>query len=147
MYPQTPIFHSIVEYFRHVQNKINSNSSYFRAWPIAKIDKYDRMSGLIFIDSIEFISNEFAADARFRFQEDVTIEDGIVIRRSYAYEYYWSENGVPLYFRYERDPERARPFVHEELHLHANRDAPRFITHATSFDQVFDFILHNFYFR
>ena len=99
------------------------------------------MNGLLSIPSFQFQDG-----ATLELYEDITVAGNRTIKRNlYAYKYHRTENGDSFYFRYECDPDDIRPFVHPEHHLHANREEPRFITHATSFDEIFDFILHNFY--
>ena len=68
--------------------------------------------------------------------------------QKYAYEY-TGEGG--FYFRYEMDTEASRNkdgtnrTNHPEFHLHVNSEEPRYMTHKTSFIEVFDFVVACFY--
>jgi hypothetical protein len=81
------------------------------------------------------------------FNEKVLVVDGQIERLKYSYHYErFDTNGDSLfYFRYDRDPQAAKPVVHEECHLHVNQKEPRFKTHATSFEEVFEFIVACYY--
>ena len=82
-----------------------------------------------------------------RFHEHIVLTDGGEIHRPiYAYGY----SDVNVNFRYDRDPDRVIPIIHEECHLHVNGqnslngDELRFKTHETSFEEVFAFIANCF---
>lgn len=83
----------------------------------------------------------FSDGATLRFIEVVELDDRSIKRLKYSYHF--ERNGY--FFRYDKDPDRARPYCHHETHLHANQENVRFITHETSFEEVFKFIMTCFY--
>ncbi|MBC7813859.1 MAG: hypothetical protein H7175_22075 [Burkholderiales bacterium] len=97
-------------------------------------------------DSSALIKSEsphitFSDGAYLRFAELVVAEGRSIKRLKYSYHY--EREGY--FFRYDKDLERARPYCHHETHLHANQENVRFITHETSFEEVFNFIMKCFY--
>jgi len=84
----------------------------------------------------------FRDGAMLRFEERIIIDNtGQIERPFYTYHYERSYQNNTFYFRYDRDPPHAKPLLHEECHLHANGKVPRYKTHVTCFDEVFDFIV------
>jgi len=83
----------------------------------------------------------FADGATLRFHEELQLENRQVQRLGYAFHY--ERQGY--FFRYDKDLKRAKPYCHHETHLHANQENIRFITHETSFEEVFTFIMKCFY--
>jgi len=74
------------------------------------------------------------------FFELVQVQSREIYRLEYAYDY--QKNG--FFFRYEKDPKRAKGFIHPECHLHVNgHDEIRYLTHEVSFEEVFYFIVEN----
>lgn len=83
----------------------------------------------------------FTDGATLRFTETIEIIDSQVHPLRYSYHYQRGD----YFFRYDKDPDHARYPDHAECHLHANNEEPRFMTHQTSFEEVFDFIIVCFY--
>lgn len=133
-------FRTITEYYAHVKNKV-ARSGYSNNWNAIKLKTKSKTQGTIRAENLQFIDG-----AILRFSEKIEIDDnGVVHCPIYSYHYECLENGSPFFFRYDCDPLHIVPISHEEYHLHVNRKEPRFKTHATSFGEVFDFILACFY--
>jgi hypothetical protein len=124
------------EYLRHIVAKSGfpTESHNIRRIPISKDI---RTEGLIRTDSIIFRDGAF-----LRFEEKINIDSGTVKRLSYAYHF----ERATYYFRYDKDPLRARGLAHAENHLHVSgHDDIRYLTHEMNFEEVFEFILATFY--
>lgn len=150
---------TVQEYFEQVKHQVSA-SGCSTDWTAVRFHRRSKTSGWVEAEELRFPD-----DATLRFIEEVVINrDGTVDRIAYSFNYdrpegeTWSgAEGTPSHgniccsFRYDRDPARARPIVHEECHLHVNdlRDTRgeelRFRTHATTFEEVFEFIRCVFY--
>lgn len=95
---------------------------------------------------------QFENGGILQFREDLEIVDGRIKRPKYSYHFELDD----YYFRYDRDLDASQitndngeviglKRDHAECHLHVNDKAPRFMTHATSFEEVLYFILVYFY--
>ena len=146
----------IKEYYDRVRHQV-ATSGCTDDWAEVRFKKQngDETRGYVRAEAIRF-----SDDAILRFNEEVTIHsDGTVDRLSYSFRYdrprgetctrsesERSRGYVCYFFRYDRDPKQAKPVVHEECHLHVNDlrstqgEELRFKTHATSFEEVFEFI-------
>jgi hypothetical protein len=133
-------FRTVTDYFVSVKSHI-AQSHYSYDWNAVKLNSESKIRGIVQAVPFHFIDG---AILRF-FEEVVLLDEGNIHRPSYSYHYECVENGSQFFFRYDRDPLHVVPIVHEECHLHANRQTPRFKTHAASFSEVFDFILASFY--
>jgi hypothetical protein len=109
---------------------------------IQLLEGKNRREGKLLADGLELTGGGIV-----RFIEHIVLsEDGEVSRPIYSYEF----RGDTVNFRYERDPKRHKPVVHEEFHLHINDlrsisgDELRFKTHETNFEEVFTFIANCF---
>lgn len=140
-------FRTIQDYYADVVNRV-ARSRYSTDWSAIEVKPTARTQGLV-----RAVSLEFEDGATLSFNEEIQLhQDGSVHRLHYSYHYeYTDEQGEPCFFRYDRDPDaaldskgRERP-DHAECHLHANKEEPRFKTHATSFGEIFEFILACFY--
>jgi hypothetical protein len=133
-------FRTITEYYVHVKSKV-ARSGYSNDWNALKVKAESKTQGVVQAVAFQFIDG-----ATLRFFEELELDDdGIVHQPGYLYHYECLENRNQFFFRYDRDPVHVVPFSHEEYHLHVNRKEPRFKTHATSFEEVFDFIIACFY--
>lgn len=132
------LFRTVQEYHAHVKGKV-ARSGYSNDWNSIRFNPFSRTTGIVKATPLQFKDGSI-----LRFYEEITLDDiGAVFRPNYSYHY---ERSDTLYFfRYDRDPLYAKPIIHEECHLHVNQQEPRFKTHATSFDEVFDYILAYFY--
>ena len=139
-------FSTVGKYGHYVREIVNA-SPYVKFDSVVDIlynKKDKRGSGTIGADRLLFED-----DATMEFFEEIKILDGDRVERiEYSYEY---SNVNGFYFRYERDPGRAEPIVHEEYHLHVsgaadkNKKTLQFKTHATNFEEVFKFVIARFY--
>ncbi len=128
-------FRTINEYHDYVKNLVG-RSGCSDDWSSIKFKAEDRHSGMVKADLLTLKDG-----STLRFAEDLVIgSTGDMERPLYSYEYRYGTDNA-LYFRYDRDPKRAKPVVHEECHLHVNAENPRFKTHAASFEEVFAFIV------
>jgi len=133
-------FRTITEYYAHIKGKV-ARSGYSDDWNAIKVKTESKTRGIV-----QAVALEFTDGATLRFFEEIELDgNGTVHRLSYSHHYECLEDGSPFFFRYDRDPLHIVPISHEEYHLHVNRKEPRFKTHATSFDEVVDFILACFY--
>ena len=82
----------------------------------------------------------FVDGAVLRFKEDILLVSREIKRLTYSY-HYEREN---TFFRYDKDPSVIRT-NHALCHLHAHNEEPRFPTHETSLEEVFQFILAVYY--
>jgi hypothetical protein len=74
------------------------------------------------------------------FIENVVIVNREIERVSYSFDYIRSDS----FFRFDKDPKVVR-LDHPLCHLHAHKEEPRFPTHETSLEEVFQFILAVYY--
>lgn len=139
-------FDSLAEYHTHVLRRI-TKSGYSNGWSVVKRIPESKTAGTVLANPpLAFVDGAF-----LDFSEHVVMDDdGIPHRSVYSYHYQRPDDGVLFYFRYERDPKNERAIVHEECHVHLNNvrykgEELRFKTYATSFDEVFDFIIKVFY--
>ena len=98
-----------------------------------------------------FTPLRFIDGATLQCDEEIEIVNGSIQRPAYSYSYEAHDD----YFRYERDynasvviDSNGNPIPrldHPECHLHVNQQEPRYMTHATSFEEVFRFIMACFY--
>jgi hypothetical protein len=135
-------FRDIGEYHRSVVSKVATSGMDSLLLGLHQIklsvDERYKDTGLIFAEQLIFPDN-----ATLRVAERVNVTQiGEVVRLSYSFQYI-RDNGY--YFRYDKDPDAANPPHHAESHLHVIQEEPRYITHSTSFDEVFDFIVACFY--
>lgn len=95
--------------------------------------KHKRVLGLLLADSL------FLGDGGIlKFQEQIEIVDGKVIRYKYSYGY----TSADREFRYDKDPIAANDLDHPLCHLHVSGHANiRYRTHESTFSEVFEFIL------
>ncbi len=130
-------FRNIREYFESVQSLV---SKYKLGSEIHKIRLLPRSkySGLIITKEPHIV---FADKAILQFMEVAEIKDGKVTRGTYSYQY----KKANYYFRYDKDPIRAVYPHHALCHLHVNSDDPRYISHETSFEEIFKFVIACFY--
>jgi len=138
-------FKTVIDYFEDIRRLV-INSGLIENWSEMKLHANNKREGIVRCnDPLVFMDG-----ARLRFTEDVEI-DGYtrgIERAHYSYHY---EQNNGYYFRYERDQPRSREpdgtliVNHPELHLHVFRDSPRYMTHKTSFEEVFIFIHACFY--
>jgi hypothetical protein len=82
----------------------------------------------------------FIDGATLRFREQLVLVNKQIQRIAYSYHYESSDS----FFRYDKDPKVVNP-THALCHLHAYREEPRFPTHETSLEEVFQFILAVYY--
>lgn len=136
-------FRSTQNYLTHLIILVN-NSSLVGGEPIQLVpNPTDRRGrGTVFANPLRFKDG-----ATLRFSEAIIIINGELERLEYSYKYERED----LFFRYDRDPTGAKSIKHEECHLHvnglldSNKDELRFMTHATSFREVFEFVVACFY--
>jgi hypothetical protein len=130
---------TIQDYHTHVRQRV-ARSGKSDDWNAVRIIPVGRAEGAIRGEL------QFNDGAVLRFTENIVIDaTGTIDRPIYSYQYQRVDNNISFYFRYDRDPERAKPVIHEECHLHVNEEGLRFKTHVTAFDEVFDFIVASFY--
>jgi len=133
-------FKDIRKYHFHVRHRAAA-SGCTDDWNSINYTAASRKKGTVWAMPLKFRDG-----SSLRFEEEILIDDdGLAHRPSYAYHYEGPESH--FHFRYDRDPEHHRAVVHEECHLHVIQKEPRFKTHATNFDEVFDFIVACFYSR
>ncbi len=100
-------------------------------------DRKRATQALVIVDHIRFRNG-----ATIYAEEDISIVSGQIIRHLYSYHF---QNGS-FFSRYDKDPEAAqgREYAHAACHLHvsgSSQENMRYISHETSFEQVFRFIL------
>jgi hypothetical protein len=138
-------FRTIKEYFEHVRGLV-INSHLVANWHEIAFHPNNRTAGFVRCNQPLVFEDE----ATLRFIEDIAIDtySWQIERAHYSYHY---EQNSGYYFRYERDQSRARKadgtldVAHPELHIHVSNEAPRYMTHKTSFEEVFKFIQACFY--
>jgi hypothetical protein len=128
-------FESVREYHAYLRSIVAQANLIEQSFAIQLKEYGKKKAPEIFVDGTKFI---FQDRAFLRCYESLRMEKGVVIRERYAYHY---ERPDGFYFRYDKDPLRAQPIIHERLHLHVNAESPRFPTHETDFEQIFRFIL------
>ncbi len=129
-------FHSVNDYHSHILRKVIASQLAIDCRAIKMLSQ-NKKAGLIYATPLQFRDG-----AILRFEERIIINSIDQIERLfYTYHYERSDQNNTFYFRYDRDPPHTKPFLHEECHLHANGKVPRYKTHATNFDEVFDFIV------
>lgn len=135
----------IRQYCDHVRNLATKSDAVRNGWDVKHaIDKKS-------LSAIVRAKLTFVDGATLAFVENVDWDraHGAVRHNKYSYQYRTGDE--KFYFRYERDTEAAldergaHRYDHAENHLHANSETPRYITHATSFEEVFRFIHACFY--
>lgn len=86
----------------------------------------------------------FSDNAQLKFTEHITFEGGLLERKKYAIMYSRPDG---FFFRYDKAPSTESYPEHAlcHLHVHPNERAPRFITHETSVEEVFNFIIATYY--
>lgn len=119
-------------YFQHVRGIVIRAGLYQGAYAI-QLNAETNFRGIIYVDSGVVVPN----GGVLRFIERVEIADGDIQRLEYSYAY-THPNG--FYFRYDKDPDRARLPAHPLTHLHARAEQPRFPTHETRLDELIPFI-------
>ncbi|PJF24819.1 MAG: hypothetical protein CUN53_15925 [Phototrophicales bacterium] len=132
-------FRSFREYHAYLRSIVSQATLTKLSFAIRVEESGKKSTAEIFVDGSRFVFDDGAA---LRCYELVRIENGVIIRDRYAYHYQRPDG---FYFRYDNDPLRAQPNVHECLHLHVNAESPRFPTHETDFEQIFQFILAVYY--
>lgn len=138
-------FRAVPDYFHFVRQLV-INSGLIANWNEMAFSANDRITGIVRSKNPLI----FPDGSTFRFIEDIQIDtyNNLIERSTYAYRY---QQIAGYYFMYERDPLRAYRADgtpredHPELHLHVTNDTPRFMTHKTSFEEVFKFIVACFY--
>jgi len=129
-------FHSVNDYHSYLLRKVIASQLAVDCRAIKMLSE-SKTAGRIYATPLQFRDG-----ARLRFEERIIIDKtGQIERPFYTYHYERSHQNNTFYFRYDRDPPHAKPLLHEECHLHANGKVPRYKTHVTSFDEVFDFIV------
>lgn len=135
-------FQNIVTYHWYVQELLRATKIRLIADQAAKgvfLEAFNRDEGEITIPQLVFVDGAF-----LQVVERVNVETGTPVRTRYSYHY---ERNKLLYFRYDKDPHpvRLKPLVHELCHLHVNAANPRYIAHETTFEQVFRFVMLQYY--
>lgn len=131
-------FATVIDYHTHIRQLVSSNGYPAEAHKI-KIEldsRHRRTRAVLRADSIVFRDG-----ATLRFLEEILVHDDEINRYRYSYRYIRGE----YKFRYERDPDHAEAHTHPLCHLHVNNSDIRYPTHDTSFEEVFKFIMANFY--
>ncbi len=136
------LFRDLADYQAHLKNLV-AVSQTSNDWTAIKRVQKHRNAGTLFAKP--FL--RFNDGAIMYFNEEVILEQNRLERIEYSYHYerFDTDGHSQFYFRYDRDPQAAKPVVHEECHLHVNQKEPRFKTHATSFEEVFEFIVAGYY--
>ena len=132
-------FKTVQEYWDHLRHILAQKGFVSESHKIqlSPISKRKRVEGVITADNITFQDG-----ATLRFLESVAIENDVVEFLEYSYHFENTER----YFRYDKDPKRARGLAHPECHLHVSgHNDIRYVTHETNFTEVFDFIIACFY--
>ncbi|SRR5258706_3703827 len=125
-------FRRIANYYDHVRSIVAKRNMVHASRKIL-LDRESLYSGDVTCDHLEFPSG-----AILKFYENVTIHDGEIYRLQYSFQYKRPDG---YYFRYDKDPNRARMPDHAECHLHVNNEEPRYITHETNFEEIFTFVM------
>lgn len=140
------VMDNVRDYVNYIRSIAIKSSVIKNAWDI----KVYAISRKIAVIRARNPNLEFSDGATLGFSEHIEIlSDGSVIRKSYSYHYESKENN--FFFRYDKDPKACFDrnnnyrFHHAENHLHVNQKSPRYITHATSFDEVLGFIVACYY--
>jgi hypothetical protein len=140
-------FKTVKDYFEFIRKIAINSQIVTNAWGAIKIDPESKKDAIVRAQNPPL---EFEDGATLAFTETVKIAGGSRIERE-AYSFHYERNGQDFFFRYDRDkhacldPFGNYRFEHPENHLHANQKAPRYMTHATSFAEVFQFIVSSFY--
>lgn len=136
------LFQNLADYHAHIKNRI-AISQVSNDWTAIKRTQTNRKAGSIFAWPLL----RFKDGAIMYVSEEIILEQGRIERLEYSYHYerFDRDGNSEFYFRYDRDPKAAKPVIHEECHLHVNQKEPRFKTHAASFEEVFEFIVANYY--
>jgi hypothetical protein len=102
------------------------------------VDKRNQNAGTVFTPRHQPLL--FADGASLSLQEDILLVNREIQRVKYSYHY---ERGND-FFRYDKDPSVVR-VDHSLCHLHAHQEEPRFPSHETSLEEVFQFIIAVYY--
>lgn len=131
----------IRDYYSQVIQQIGQNSRHCTDWSSVRLTAKGKHRGDIWAAQLRFRDDGF-----LRFQERIVIDEkDLISRLKYSYHYERKTAQGIYFFRYDKDPAAFVPLLHEDCHLHVNQSAPRFPTHETSFQQVFDFVITQFY--
>jgi hypothetical protein len=138
----TSLFRDLADYQAHLKNLV-AVSQTSNDWTAIKRTQTSRKEATIF--AWPFL--RFNDGSIMYFNEGVILEQNRIERLKYSYHYErFDAKGQSLfYFRYDRDSQAAEPVIHAECHLHVNQKEPRFKTHVTSFEEVFEFIVAYYY--
>jgi hypothetical protein len=129
-------FQGLNDYYSYILSKVITSQLVVDGRAIKMLAE-NQKAGRIYATPLRFRDG-----AILRFEERILIDKtGQIERPFYTYHYERSHQNNTFYFRYDRDPPHAKPLLHEECHLHANGKVPRYKTHVTCFDEVFDFIV------
>jgi hypothetical protein len=141
-------FKTVKDYFEFIR-KIAINSQVTQnAWGAVKFNPKSKNDAIVRAQNPPL---QFEDGATLAFTETVKIvaHENKIEREKYSFHY--EKNGQEFFFRYDRDKKACidqfgNPRLdHPENHLHVNQKAPRYMTHATSFAEVFQFIVSTFY--
>lgn len=135
-------FKSISAYFVYLRQLIYANGCLKNPEAIQLAKGRNSREGRVFAEELSL-----KLGGTIQFHEHIVLSDiGEVSRPIYSYGF--KHDNVT--FRYDRDPARRQPIVHEECHLHVHGlyaisgDELRFKTHETNFEEVFIFIARCF---
>jgi hypothetical protein len=131
-------FKDVAEYGEYVRNKV-ARSGFPGEVNKIKLLTLSKNKRQGFVRSVGNLV--FPDGATLSFNEEIEIGANTLSRIRYSFHYSKGD----YYFRYDKDPDSVRPFDHALCHLHVMQEAPRYITHDTSFEEVFDFIMACFY--
>lgn len=128
-----PTFRNLRDYFLHLRRIVSQNGLTQQAYALSLVSIAPNRADIL-IDRQKFV---FPNGATLHGYENVIIADGSIKRLGYSYHYQQPDG---FYFRYDKDPDRARLPAHSLTHLHARDDKPRFPTHETGIDELIPFI-------
>lgn len=140
-------FSTFREYFDHIQTIAFDSQVVENAWTAFRIvPPVSKWGGTIRCQELRFRDG-----ARLSFTEQVLIDRASGVADRTAYRYHYESAAGDFFFRYDRDSQACFDdlgnyrYDHPECHLHVNDKSPRFMTHATSFEEVWFFIVASFY--
>jgi hypothetical protein len=128
-----PTFGNLRDYFLHLRRVVSQNGLTQQVYALRLISIASNRADII-IDRQKFV---FPNGATLHGYENVIFANGEIRRLGYSYAYTHPDG---FYFRYDKDPDRARLPAHPLTHLHARAEEPRFPTHETCLDELIPFI-------
>ena len=134
----------ITKYYQKLKGlAISINSGSYRTSRIIKNDADAKIILAPHTNNLWSISTtepfDLGNNKQFDFAERIGLKDNKINLVAYRYAY----EDTSFYFHYDKDEKRQERYLHPLCHLHVNARSPRYITHETSFEEVFRFVIHN----